>query len=162
MQIRVATDQDFEEICSLFTSEEEVFWIYPGGIYPFTTNQLQCLSEVRQDLTVGVDDGKVIGFANLYNFEPGQYLFIGNVVVSTEYRGKGLGRELVAHMLDLATNKYTLPEVRIAVFSNNIRALLLYSSFGFSPYQVEERKDFSGKRVALIKMKLRRGPFNEG
>jgi len=154
MQIREAREQDFVQICTLFTSEEELFWIYPSGTYPFTMDQLRHLSEVRCDLTVAEEEGKILGFANLYKLEPGKWVFIGNVVVDRQCRGKGLGRKLVAYMLDLATNIYSLPEVKIAVFSDNTTALLLYSSFGFVPYEVEERPDFSGTRVALIHMSL--------
>ena len=155
MRLREASEADFEDICHLFTSEQELFWIYPKGSYPFTPDQLRELYAVRRDLTVALHDDNVVGFANLYDFEPGSHVFIGNVVVSPEYRGKGLGRTLVAHMIGLAKHKYSLPEVRISVFSDNTKALLLYSSFGFSPYKIEERKDYSGKRVALVHMTLK-------
>ena len=79
------------------------------------------------------------------------------MVVDSEIRGKGLGRKLLAYMVGLARNKYLLPEVRISVFSDNIKATLLYSSCGFRPYQIEERRDFSGRRVALIHMKCAGG-----
>lgn len=155
MQIRDASEADMDHICRLFTSEQELFWIYPKARYPFTPDQLGELYAVRRDLTVALDQGRIVGFANLYDLEPGSHIFIGNVVVAAACRGKGLGRTLVAHMLRLARNRYALPEVRISVFSDNTRAVLLYSSIGFTPYRIEERKDFSGKRVALIHMKLR-------
>ena len=155
MNIRPATEQDFAQICSLFTTEKELFWIYPKGSYPFTLEQLQHLMQVRRDLTVAEQDGRILGFANLYNYEAGKSVFIGNVVVDSKSRGQGLGRRLVAHMIDLATQKYALPEVRISVFNENTKALLLYSGFGFVPYEIEERTDFSGARVALIHMRLK-------
>jgi ribosomal protein S18 acetylase RimI-like enzyme len=154
MQIRDASEADIEDICRLFISEQELFWIFPKGRYPFTPDQLAELYAVRRDLTVATHEDEVVGFANLYDFKPGSHVFIGNVVVAREYRGRGLGRTLVAHMLCLIRNKYSLPQVRISVFSDNTRALLLYSSIGFSPYTIEERRDFSGKRVALVHMKL--------
>ena len=156
MQLREATEVDFENICHLFTSKQELFWIYPKGSYPFTPDQLRELNAVRRDLTVALHGDNIVGFANLYDFEPDSHVFIGNVVVAPEFRGKGLGRALVTHMSDLAKNKYSLPEVRISVFSDNIKAVLLYASFGFSPYKIEERRDYSGKRVALLHMKLKK------
>jgi len=57
-------------------------------------------------------------------------------------------------MLEKAKNKFNLPEVRVSVFSENTRALLLYKSIGFIPYEVEERINTKSKRVALIHMKL--------
>ena len=158
MQLREANEADIEDICRLFTSEQELFWIYPNGHYPFTPNELRELYAVRRDLTVALNGDHVVGFANLYDLEPDSHVFIGNVVVAPEFRGKGLGRTLVAHMLGLAKDKYSLPEVRISVFSDNTKAVLLYSSIGFSPYKIEERRDYSGKRVALVHMKLKGNP----
>ena len=160
IRLREASEMDFEDICTLFVSEQELFWIYPKGRYPFTVEQLRGVAAVRRDLTVAVEGDRIVGFANLYDFKPQSHVFIGNVVIRPETRGKGLGRKLVAHMAGLARNKYALPEVRISVFSDNTKATLLYSSCGFSPYQIEERRDYSGKRVALIHMKWR-GDFYE-
>lgn len=155
IRLRAATEMDFEAICRLFVTEQELFWIYPKGRFPFTVGQLRDVAAVRRDLTVAVGGDRIVGFANLYDFKPQSHVFIGNVVVNPEIRGKGLGRRLVARMAGLARNKYAMPEVRISVFSDNTKATLLYSSCGFSPYQIEERRDYSGKRVALIHMKWR-------
>lgn len=152
VQFREATDNDFNGICSLIKSEEELFLVYPSGKYPFTVEQVRELSQVRKELTVAVDDGEIIGFANLYNYESAKSAFIGNVVISKSHRGRGLGKKIVSHMLKMAFEKYHLPEVKISVFSENIPALLLYSDFGFVPYEIEERKDPKGGRVALIHM----------
>ncbi len=35
-EFRLATEDDFEGICRLVKSEEELFLVYPGGKYPFT------------------------------------------------------------------------------------------------------------------------------
>ncbi len=153
-QVREATEKDYKGICNLIVSEEELFMIYLNGKYPLTIDQLIDLSKVRKELTVLTDEGRIIGFANLYNYEKNKCAFIGNVVISKKYRGRGAGKEIVAYMLNIARDKYNLPEIKISVFSENTTALLLYSGFGFMPYEVEERKNHKGKRVALIHMKL--------
>jgi len=152
-EIREATEKYFEGICGLIDSEEELFWVYPNGDYPLTVSQIVELSKERKELTVAVDDNEVIGFANLYNYQPNKVAFIGNVVIDKRHRGKGLGKDIISYMLGKAIEKYNLPEVRISVFSNNVPALLLYSTFNFSPYEIEERKSPKGIRVALIHMK---------
>ncbi len=152
-KFREATEEDFEDICKLIKSKDELFLVYPNGKYPFTVSQVKELSEVRKELTVAVDGNEIIGFANLYNYEPGVLAFIGNVIIEESYRGKGLGKEIVSYMLNKAREKHALSEVRISVFSENIPALLLYSSFGFMAYEVEERKKPKGNRAALIHMK---------
>ncbi len=153
-QIRAATEKDYEGICNLIESEEELFLVYPGGQYPFTIGQLVELSKLRTELTVVLDADRIIGFANFYNYEKNKSAFIGNVVIAKDYRGKGIGKNIVTYMLNIAFKKYKLPEIRISVFNNNTAALLLYSGLGFKPYDIEERKDYTGQRVVLVHMKL--------
>lgn len=152
-QFREATEEDYENICKLIKSKDELFLVYPDASYPFTVSQVKELSEVRKELTVAVAGSEIIGFANLYNYEPGALAFIGNVIIEESYRGKGLGKGIVSYMLNKACEKYALPEIRISVFSENVPALLLYSSVGFMPYEIEERKNPKGNREALIHMK---------
>jgi len=150
---REATENDFEGICNLIKSKEELFLVYPKGQFPLTVAQLRELSRVRKELTVAIEGNKIIGFANLYNYKQDESAFIGNVVIDKSHRGKGLGKEIVSYMLKQADIKHNLTEVMISVFSENTPALLLYSGFGFAPYEIEERKNQQGKRVALIHMK---------
>lgn len=156
IQYRKALTEDFDNICKLIKSQEELFLVYPSGKFPLTVDQLKELAEVRKELTVITDGTKIIGFANFYNYRQNESAFIGNVVIDESYRGQGLGKEIVTYMLRQAFDKYHLPEVKISVFSNNSPALLLYSGFGFTPYEIEERKDENGKRVALIHMRIKR------
>ena len=159
-KFREAVENDYAGICCLIKTEDELFMVYPNGHYPLTIDQVKKLSQIRKELTVAVDEeGEVIGFANLYNFERGKTAFIGNVVIDPGYRGKGLGKAIISHILEKAFGHYDLPEVQISVFSENTPALFLYSSFGFVPYGIEERCDPKGKRVALIHMKLERNQY---
>jgi len=153
LSIRAATAADYEGICQLITSEEEMFLIYPAGSYPLTIEQLDKLSVNRKELTVALAGKRIIGFANLYDVNKGEYAFIGNVVVDKRQRGEGVGKALIAYMLTKANEKYKLPQVRISVFSENTIALLLYGQFDFRPYEIEERLDKKGRRVALIHMR---------
>ena len=91
MEIREATIEDFEAIVRLVPSQEELFLVYPKGKHPFSVSQLRALADVRKELTVAVGNGEVIGFANLYDLEPRQWTFIGNVVVGRAFRGQGFG-----------------------------------------------------------------------
>ncbi len=155
IEYRVATDRDFGQICALIRNEDELFRIYPGGHFPFTVSQLRELARERMELTVADREGKVVGFANLYDNGEGK-IFIGNLVVDVSCRGEGIGRGLVQHMLERAYRYLGLEEVCISVFGDNTPALLLYSSMGFSPYDIEERTDPHGVRTALIHMQARR------
>ncbi|NEO32265.1 MAG: GNAT family N-acetyltransferase [Symploca sp. SIO3C6] len=154
--MREATEKDFEGICKLIKSQEELFLIYPNGKYPLTVAQVKELSQVRKELTVAVEGKTIIGFANFYDYQRSKHAFIGNVVIAQSCRGRGLGKKIVSYMLKIAYEKYNLPEVRISVFNQNTPALLLYSGLGFTPYEIEERKSPQGNRIALIHMKVTR------
>ena len=156
MHFREAVQADYEGICMLVPTEHELYLVYPRGTHPFTVDQVRHLSELRKELTVAADDAKIVGFANLYDFKDKERAFIGNVVIEKSARGRGLGKQLIDHMLKVAFTKYDLSEVHISVFSNNVPALLLYSKLGFQPYSIEERHNYETKRVALIHMKLGR------
>ena len=152
-KFRKASRDDFNAICRLIKSKEELYLVYPSGTYPLTVDQLRDLSERRNELTVMVENRNIIGFANFYNHEPNKSAYIGNVIIDKEYRGRGFGKEIITYMLRVARKKYNLRVIKISVFSENIPALLLYSEFGFIPYDVEERKNLNGDKVALIHLK---------
>ncbi|MEW8001088.1 MAG: GNAT family N-acetyltransferase, partial [Candidatus Thiodiazotropha endolucinida] len=93
--ITAADNNHFEGIVELITTPEELFLIYPSGSWPFDKAQLERLSKERSDFTVVLDNGRVIGFANLYTSIASDRYFIGNLVISDAYRGQGIGRRLV-------------------------------------------------------------------
>lgn len=154
MELREATTQDFEAIVRLVPTQNELFFVYPKGKYPFSVDQLHSLAESRKELTVAVNREGVIGFANLYDVELNKWAFVGNVVVAREFRSQGIGRLMVSHMIQKAFEQYGVSEVRISVFNNNTPALLLYAGMNFRPYAVEKRTSPSGVRVGLIHMRL--------
>ncbi|MEM8716234.1 MAG: GNAT family protein [Cyanobacteria bacterium P01_A01_bin.3] len=150
IQFRPTVQADYPQICQLFPSPEEMYLIYPSGTFPMTTEQLQAIAQERIDLTSVAIDDRIVGFSNLYNYMPDQYAFIGNVVIHPEQRGQGMGKALIAYMLDRCFTIHDLPEVRITVLNYNSRALLLYSSLDFTPYSIEEIAGLTGERVAFI------------
>lgn len=158
LTIRLATPEDYKPIVSLLPTREELFLVHPSGAHPFSVEQLQAIAEARRELTVVVVEGDVVGFANLYDVEPGDRAFIGNVVLHPTCRGRGIGRLLVEHMIRTGREKYRLEQTCISVFAYNTPALLLYSGLGFEPYAMEERGGPGGRRCALIHMKRVAGP----
>ncbi|NOZ54498.1 MAG: ribosomal protein S18-alanine N-acetyltransferase [Gammaproteobacteria bacterium] len=74
-----------------------------------------------------------------------------NLCVSSERQGKGLGRQLLSHMLGVAEQK-KIDTVFLEVRPSNSIALCLYDAMGFN--QIGERKDYyptkKGREDALI------------
>jgi len=156
VSFRTVVEDDFQAICDLMTTEEELFLIYAQGKYPLTVEQVRKLVGIRMEPTMMLHDGIVAGFGNFYRYRKKRSVFIGNIVVDKSLRGKGLGNRLVNHMIKLAFNKYDLPMVKIHVYNRNLTALLLYHALGFKPYAMKLDKDYKGDPVMLLSLRLSR------
>ena len=124
-----------------------------GRKLPPTPEKLERLAEHSVELTTVEFEGQVIGFAKLYNGEAGAFVFIGNVIVDSALRGRGIGRELMKHMMGLCRDY--APEARLSVFAENRPAIMLYLSRGFRPYDAVVRKNLSGQDVAQLEISVR-------
>lgn len=96
--------------------------------------------------------GSVVGFANFYRAERHGMCCIGNVIVSTSARGKGVATFILETMTGLEFERYGANEVQISCFNENTTGLLLYLKLGFVPYAIEERPSLGNGRSALIYM----------
>lgn len=115
--------------------------------------ELQTVVENRYDLTVILLNNEIVGFANFYEVKENKYCSIGNVIVSSNFRNKGIGLFLIKTMESIALEKYNIQEMHISCFNTNTKGILLYSKLGYAPYKLEERLDKRECKVALIKMK---------
>lgn len=144
---------DLEIICKLPQNEEELFFMFPKADYPLSVEQLEAVMANRSDSTVILLDNKIVGFANFYEVKDNEYCSIGNVIVSSDFRNKGIGKYLIETMESIALKKYDIREMHISCFNMNTKGILLYSKLGYLPYEIEERLDKEESKVALIKMK---------
>ena len=80
------------------------------------------------------DNNKIIGIALMctYTVISGEKGWIEDVVVETEYRGKGLGRKLMNKLLEVAKEK-NLSQVLLFSGSHRTAARHLYTELGFQP-----------------------------
>ncbi len=83
--------------------------------------------------TVAVEDGAVLGSANMYpNHDgPGSHVASGNFMVDSAHRGKGVGRALAEDMVDWARRRGFRAIQFNAVAESNTPAVALYTSLGF-------------------------------
>jgi ribosomal protein S18 acetylase RimI-like enzyme len=156
VRFRRVVPDDYRPICDMLPSEEELFLVYAQGKYPLTVEQVAALVEKRTEPTVMLLDDRVIGFANFYGYKERRSVVIGNVVVDSSLRGKGLGKLLVSYMIDLAFRRYDLPRVKLHVYNRNLAGLLFYRSLGFEPYAMKPKKDYRGDTVVMFTLVLRR------
>lgn len=99
------------------------------------TGDILTLDEVvdslkNQEIAGAFKDGELAGFIRFYT--KSKVSWIGHLVVLSEYKGKGIGKSLVAYYLKLRSEQ-GFANFQQWVISNNENALKLYSYFGFKP-----------------------------
>jgi ribosomal protein S18 acetylase RimI-like enzyme len=150
---RSTLKDDLPCICSFPQDALELFFMFPKAQFPLTPHQLWQAVESRYCSTTFLAEKTIAGFANFYEMEPNEYCAIGNVIVSPNYRGKGIGKGIISIMEAMAIRLYGVKEIRISCFNQNAAGLLLYSKLGYAPYAIEPRLSTDSTQVALIKMR---------
>lgn len=127
--IRLATIHDVEQLVELEKESFTSCWKKEHFEYELLENpfsRLYCLEENNQ----------LIGYAGIWiTFETAQ---ITTIAVKKEFRGKGLGKELLNHLINVAKEamcELITLEVRI---SNDV-AISLYQEDGFKINHIKEK-----------------------
>lgn len=84
------------------------------------------------DVVICMDDDKLVGIAMMakYKVVSGHKGMIEDVVVSSDYRGQGIGRKLMEKLLEKA-EKSKLDDVLLFSGHHRTAAISLYKSLGF-------------------------------
>ena len=107
---------------------------------PDLEKQLRGLRLILENPTLGQlfvarDGEKVIAIVNalisISTAEGGRVLMLEDVIVQSEYRGRGLGRQLVEHVLDWAREQ-KMTRVTLLADHDNRPALKFYDKLGFA------------------------------
>jgi len=162
VSFRPIVEDDFQTLCDLIPSEEELFWVYAHGKYPLTIPQVRRLVDNRMEPTVMLHDDRVVGFADFYSYRKARSVFIGNVVIAPSMRGQGLGKRLVCRMIDRALRGLDLPLVKLHVYNRNLRALIMYGAMGFVPYAMKVARDYRREPAMMFSLCLSRDEWLGG
>ena len=122
---------------------------------PWTRDQLAAqLDENRHVFLAAIDGEQVLGYVGMMVVLDEGY--ISNVAVTPEARRQGVGRALIAALLQRA-EALELAFVTLEVRPSNAAAIVLYEGFGFEP--VGRRKNYYDKpsEDALLMTKFRKG-----
>ena len=134
MQIRKAYKSDFENILPML---KEVF--DKGDTYVFTENLSRkeiydIWMKHTQSVFVAIEDGKMLGTYYIKPNQPGRGSHVCNAgyIVSSEARGKGLGKEMCLHSIEEAKKLgYKAMQYNIVV-STNEGAIKVWKNCGFA------------------------------
>jgi GNAT superfamily N-acetyltransferase len=111
-----------------------------SDFHPQRDKQLRGLRMILDDTTLGKlfvlrIDGKVAGMANalitISTAEGGRVLLLEDVIVGREYRGGGLGRRLVEHVMAWAREQ-GMTRITLLADRDNRTALDFYRKLGFA------------------------------
>jgi len=150
MIFRPAMEADLQLIASFPVSEDELFYVYPAASYPLTTKQMLANFVSRKGNSVLEVDGKPAAYANYISIDKGNDAVIGNVIVDPSLRGKGIGINLLTHMMDVAAKEFGAKKAVIPCFNSNTSGLIFYHNLGFLPFSSEIRQKENGKHEVLL------------
>lgn len=81
-----------------------------------------------------LDGDKYVGFTTCFElfstFSVRPYMYIHDFAIAASHRGKGVGRAMMAHLVELS-NKKGCAKITLEVRVDNPSALKLYKNFGF-------------------------------
>lgn len=136
---RFIINTDFDEIKNWINDERtHAMWCANLINYPLDKDNLEWFLRDLSDrcgdtpYVATTDDGKVIGFfCCSVNPETNEGM-LKFVMVSTELRGQGIGKEMLSLACKYAFEKTTADLIQLNVFSENTRAQRCYKSVGFA------------------------------
>ncbi|MBA1248047.1 GNAT family N-acetyltransferase [Pseudomonas luteola] len=152
---RAATLDDLQAVCHFPQSREELFYSYPTAQWPLTRDQLAEAYANRQGSTVVLLNNRLAAFANFFRCQPGERCDLGNLMVAPWARRMGIAQHLIGVMEQQACQQHGVRFLHAACFSSNTPGLLLYTHLGYLPVSIDERRDPSGQRTALIHLRKR-------
>lgn len=134
-EFRPATAADIAAVTALETS------FYPTDGYPEPLFY-QALHQWPQLFQVAATDQQVAAYILGAPAEVSGHIWLMSLLVGSEYRGKGLGAQLIECWLNTAC-QLGYHSVWLTVAPQNTAAIKLYERFGFTRQQLEQ--DYLGK-----------------
>lgn len=105
--------------------------VFDDPLLPAATDTF--LADDRHHLAVAIDDGVVVGFASAVHYvhpdKPRPELWINEVGVAPSRQGRGVGKAILAQLLELA-GELDCAEAWVLTSRQNTPAMRLYASAG--------------------------------
>ena len=111
--------------------------------YPFGEQELRAIVEdTASQLFIMRDDERIMGMLTLghYTSPTGRKVWVEDVVVSADYRGKGLGRRLINHAIEYCRENLSPCTLMLTSNPARVAANELYRTSGFEPKQTNVYK----------------------
>ncbi len=160
MNIRLATEADAEAICRIYNQgiEDRLATLETELRTPDERRQWMASRSARHPVIVAEDAGTIAGWGslNLFNARPA-YRFVADFSVYVErgWRGKGVGRVLLARLVELG-REHGYHKLVLSAFPFNPGGMALYEKMGFRTVGIyKEQGQLDGQWVDTIVMERR-------
>jgi phosphinothricin acetyltransferase len=140
VSIRPATPDDAAAICTIYNQgiEDRIATLETELRTPEERRQWMGGRAARHPVVVAATGGQVVGWGSLNAFNPRpayDNVVDLSVYVERDWRGRGVGRALLQHLLPLART-LGYHKMVLATFPYNEAGVALYRKMGFSPVGV--------------------------
>jgi L-amino acid N-acyltransferase YncA len=155
--IRVAAPGDAAAICTIYNQgiEDRIATLETELRTPEERRRWMAARASRHPVVVAVTDGQVVGWGSLNSFNPRpayDHVVDLSVYVERGWRGQGVGRVLMQHLMELATT-LGYHKIVLATFPYNEAGVSLYRRMGFIPVGVyHEQGQLDGHWVDVLIM----------
>lgn len=132
LRLRPYNAKDAEQILSWCKDEKE-FYKWTAGVledYPLSKEAFSAVSNLMA--FTAINDNETVGFFTMRKpQESFEELRFGFVIIDTDKRGKGYGKQMLKLGLTYAKEIYSAKKVALGVFDNNESAYYCYKAVGF-------------------------------
>jgi len=157
LTIRSAAPADADAICTIYNQgiADRIATLDTALRTPAERRAWLLDREARHPVIVAEAHGAVVGWASLNRFNPRDaYNHVADfsIYVERSWRGKGVGRQLLGHLIDLARGA-GFHKMVLAALNHNQAGAALYSSAGFMRVGVyREHGQLDGRWVDVLIM----------
>ena len=131
-QLVEATDRDLDELMSWFGSAGDVDrWGGPRFRYPFSRRSFRrdCRWGRMPSFRLNSPTGRFAAFGQMY--ERYGRINLARLVVHPDLRGSGVGKRLLAALMEIGPTLFTADEFSLFSYRDNAAAVGCYRSMGF-------------------------------
>lgn len=136
LTVRPATPADADAICRIYNQgiEDRVATLETELRTPAERLEWMAARGPRHPVVVAAAGGEVVGWASLNRFNPRpayDHVVDLSVYVERAWRGRGVGRQLLGHVIE-AARALGYHKMVLAAFPTNTAGMALYERLGFS------------------------------
>lgn len=148
---------DFDRLISWIDSEQMLMQFSgPAFTFPLSKDQLKRNLEDPARFAykvVQLSNNSMIGYGEIY-LQNNNSVLLGRIIIGeTEFRGRGIGKQIVKDLLKISFNELKVEHAELNVFDWNTDAIKCYEKVGFSinPGKIYQR-EIKGETWTAINM----------